>query len=720
MSKSKAAAERGVKATTSRHINLLWPPLIWVIMWVVAEGTYLLFHYVLPEYLPWVVLFASLALVGLCYAVFRMAMSRVVDRRDPRAVRGVIYAAGTAVASSFWVLFGMIGNPMSPGLMVFWGFGIFVVIMWVIRMVMERTDAQAHANGQPSRRGAGQALLETVTGDPNLTAEITRSDPDMIELAIDLTDSDLTQAGLREAREKLAAAVGRPQHAGVIIPNPHHAGLATARILLRDIMKDPIPWPGPTNPGGTPFSVIEKGVYITGDKVQFTVADGDGVRQKCTVGMPRVGKGNGALIELGNAMTWQETTLIVVDVRKGFQTVEPIVEALDWVIVDKDDARAMLTAAIDRLLEGRFRRLAAMNPPRKVWEPGCGMQFVWIQVEEASYLDLPDSYIEDVGKSAGSAGVHIDWSLQSSIHTQMSTTLRRMFSVWAVYGCQDGFEIGNLPDELAEAGVNPAKWRDEHPGMNYLSAKGIPRDVQATDARDYLPDYDMLRALARKYGSQPLDQYSADLLGPLYLHRMRPVDMLNLERDRAQGLAPKPSRTGPRPSSPAQGRRDDDVAPMNVGAVATLEREDEDPKDDPVWRMSKEDLGVVTPCEGGSMDLNYQTAMEMPLRPGENVRIGDPDDTPADPNYRPDEESVAWMRQAVDELVETWYGQGTRWVRPADFVETDLCGDLGPRTRGRTWFNKECERLAGVGRLQRDETTGKYLIIPKAAPDAGM
>jgi hypothetical protein len=715
-SNTSAAVERGVKATTSRHINLFWPWILWAAMWIFTEGTYLLFHYALPDYLPWMAVFTTLAGVGVSVAVWKMSASRIESRRDTHAIRGMIFATGTAAAAAFWAMAGMIGNPFSPGLAVTWGFGgLVVVVLWNIRMVMERSDAKAAENGQPTRRGAAAALIESVTGDSQISASVGYADDERIDLHVDLTESDLGQQGLQGIGEKLAAAVGRPAHSGVVMPDPNHAGRATARILLKDVLTEPLPWPGPACPGGTPFDPIEKGRYITGDPARFCVADQSGVRQKCTVGQPRVGKGNGMLIELGNAMTWRETTIIGVDVRKGFQTFEPIVPALDMLVRDKDEARALLTSAIDRLLVGRFNKLGVMGEP--VWQPGIGMQFLWLQIEEASYLDLPDEYMERIGKSAGSVGVHIDWSLQSTLYTQMSTTLRRMFSTWAVYGCQDDFEAGNLPDELRMAGADPAKWRDEHPGMNYLSTKGIPRAQQATELRDYLPTRSQLAELSATWGSQPLDKFSADLLGSIYHNRVKPSVMLAAERQRMLG---GDAHTAVPPAAP-MGRQ---VAEVTPAAVAVLDRDDDgEPIGDDydydgteVGRLTPEELGIVTEYEGLPMELSLQDARELPLPPGgEDVQIGDPADRGV-PGYQPDEESVAWVRAAVDEQLALWDAEGRRFIRPADFVDTELCGPLGPRTRGRTWFVKECKRLTSTGRLQYDDSTGKYMIVPPAGP----
>ncbi len=89
-SKSSAAADRAVKATTSRHISLFWPPVIWIALWAVAEGTYLLFHYVLPEYLPWVTFGTTVCAFVVCGAGWWMGAARIESKRDERGLRGRI------------------------------------------------------------------------------------------------------------------------------------------------------------------------------------------------------------------------------------------------------------------------------------------------------------------------------------------------------------------------------------------------------------------------------------------------------------------------------------------------------------------------------------------------------------------------------------------------------------------------------------------------------
>jgi hypothetical protein len=700
-----AAAERAAKATTSRHVSLLWPPALWIAMWLFAELTYLLFHYVLPDYLPHMAGFVMLAGVGITGAVWKMSWDRVKNKRnDTHAIRGTVYATTTAAAAVLWLFFGMIGNPLAPGLAVTWIFGgLFVVILWLIRMVMERKDAEAHASGQPSRRGAAAEFLEQVTGVQNVDARVLEASEDRVDIEFDTTESDIEPEELRAAAGKIAAAAGLPRTRAVVIPDSGHAGKGTVRLVRKDVLREPLPWPGPSCPGGTAFDPYLMGKYLDTMPAQLYVADPTGARHHGVVGMPGSGKTNGCLVEMAEHISRRQISVTAMATMKGRMMFKPLAAGIDWYIGDHDTARALLSKPITRALEARFDHLADMNLTE--WEPDCGLQFWVIQMEEASFLEVPDSYLEDLGKAMRAAGARLRYSLQSSLHTEMSTTLRRMLSQWSVYGCQDEFEAGVLPEAVRNAGASPEQWRDEQPGTNYLSAKGILLERQVTPLRDYQPTWTQLVQVANQYGSQPLDDVTANALGGLYLDRPSPVAVLNGQSSPVSAPAREQIKTTT-PTSPGTGMTMDQHDPDDDGRPTELDM------------VTDEELGETTPYEGLPMELSREDVREFePVVRTEDDRPVGPARPAVRAVYTPDETSVEWMRQAVDRQIDEWERQGRRWIRPSDFVDTDLCGDLGPRTRGRTWFNKEFKnRLAGPhGRLRYDDEVGKYWIEAQGA-----
>lgn len=709
-----AAADRAVKATTSRHISLFWPPMIWASMWIVAEVTYLVFHYLLPTYRDWMIFCGTVALGGLCFAVLLMSRSRVKNPQDTHAVRGVIYATATAVVSSLWIMAGLIGNPLSPGLMVVWGFfGMIAVVLWIIRMVMERKDSEAHTHGQPSRRGAAAAFLEATTGVTDIEAHVIEATPDRIDIGIDVTESEIDLDGIRAALPKVAASIGVAEHRTTVVTHPNHAGKGTMRLVRRDILAEPIPWPGPAHPGGTPFDFYPKGKYLDTTAAGLQLADKSGVRHQITTGMSGSGKSGGARVEAAEHITRRETSVTVIDVMKKTLTMGPLAEGLDLFIIDQDTARSFLSI-LKRALSARFNYLAAMGLDN--WEPGCGLQFWPILIEEASFLEIPDRFIVDLTKILRGCGGRLYYSLQSSHHTQMSTVARSQFSGSAVYGCQDSFEADQMPDDVRKAGAAPEQWRDEQPGMNYLCSKGIPRDRQAMPLRDYEISREQMLWVARNHPAQPLDAVTAEALGALYLNRPSGPQVVEQERRKAFGEpAPEARRERVEVQRPAD--PDDQGLAMDID-----EDEDEDDgqhEDDgrpsETDLLTPEELGVVTPYEGTDVNVSRDEVR------GYNPTVRPEDDFPigpqTDPGYTPTTESTEWMRAEVDKQIAAWEAAGQLWIRPADFVDTDLCGPTGPHTRKRTWFNKDFDqRLVPSGRLEdRDTDIGKYRILPLAA-----
>jgi hypothetical protein len=677
-----AAADRAVKATVSRNVDLLWPLGAWAALWPFGLACYLLWGH--SAGLPWVTILQTLVFVALTWLVGFIAHNR--GNRRPLDVGHSMVTLGLAGA---FIISATIAAPWVHPLVDLWGFlGLAVAGSWSLRALMERRDKQAHDAGRPSRREAARQFM--LSHGLDVDAKVVETTKDRVDIAIDTTGSEepLLPKDVADQADLLAASCELPAGAVTVLPDDQHAGRGLVRIVTRDILRGPaLPWPGPSAPGGTPFDPVRQGVYQDGQIASKIIADKSGTRHQLEVGMSGSGKSNGARVELAELITRRETFPVVIDTVKRTQTFGPLAAGLGLFIIDTPTARAFMKR-LRRVIAGRTSYLAARG--LDAWVPGCGLSFMPIQLEEFSELDVSEREVEATAKAARSAGIRLKLSLQRAVHTQMSTTTRAQLGQSATYGCNDEFGDDAIPDEILAAGADPRRWRDEWPGCNYLIAKGIPARQQATPLRDYEMTTAQLLAHAAEWGPHmdPLDPITAKLLGDVWTQRVPPVEVVRRANAAALAVNETPAAaSGPAPSAAMPDDDDDFDWEDDV--------DDEWPTDD--------ELGVVTPDPAPGMAVDETWPLPPP---GPDVPFGD---SVADGAGPMTEMETAEARRLVAERIDTWERAGREEVRPTDFADWY---SSEPRVRSRGWFRKELQRLVDAGRLEFDDEEKVYRIIP--------
>lgn len=670
------AAERAMKATTSRHIHLFYPFACWLGLWPLGAAGWLVWGTGDRSGLPWVVIGLTLSAVVLTALVAHIARTR-----HNQLHLDLAHSVTTVALSAVFLISAVIAGPWTHPLLDLWGFGgITLASTWSIRMFMEARDKQAHTDGRPSRRSAAAALMAAHGLD--IDAEVVAATPDRIDIAFDTTDSpdELLPEDVAARGKHVAVSLGVPARGVSVAADAEHAGRGTMRIVRRDILRDPLPWPGPSHPGGTPFDPIVMGVYQDGVLVEKTIADETGARHELTQGMPGSGKSNGARIELCELMTREETFLIAIDVVKKTQVLGILAEGLGLLLTETTTARAFVRR-LRKLVAGRTDYLAAKNLDS--WRPGCGLSFLVLLIEEASELDVSEKEMEALSKAARSGGIRLKWSLQRSTHTQVSTVLRAMLGGASVYGCSDAEGDNAIPDEVRDAGADPNQWRDEWPGCNYLIVKGIPFARKVTPLRDYEADRGQMAAHSAYWGPRmdPLDPVTAGLLGDLWTKRVPPVEVVR--RAKAAALDTEVPAAVPQPdaSVPVDGELDDDA--------------DQAPTD--------EELGVTT--EDLNPTMQVDASKPLPELKG-NIPFSAEQAVARGPMT---EVEVTEARQIVADRIAAAERDGRQEIRPTDFA--DLYASE-PKLRSRAWFRKELQRQVELGRLRFDHDEKVYIIQP--------
>lgn len=672
------ATDRATAATVSRNIDLLWPIGAWAALWPLGLGCYLLWGH--STGLPWVTILETATFIALTWLVGFIAHTR--HHRKPLDVG---HSMVTMILASMFIVSATIAAPWAHPLVDLWVFlGLATAISWCLRAVMERRDKQAHQAGQPSRRGAAMAFLKSHGLD--VEAKVIEATPERIDVAIDTTDSEdqLLPADVAEHSKHLAASLGVPAGGVTVLEDPDHAGRGLMRIVKRDLLRTPMPWPGPSAPGGTPFDPVVQGVYQDGLVAAKIVADEAGCKHQLTVGMSGSGKSNGARVEIAELVTRREVFPIVVDTVKRTQTFGPLAEALGMFIIDVPTARKFVKR-LRRVIAGRTSYLGARD--LDAWEPGCGLSFLPIQLEEYSELDVSEAEVQATAKAARAAGIRLILSLQRAQHTQMDTTTRAQLGQSQTYGCSDDFGDDAIPEEVINSGADPRRWRDEMPGCNYLIAKGIPVRQRATPLRDYEMTVPQLRAHAAEWGPRmmPLDPVTAKLFGDLWTSMVPPVEVVRQANEAALNAGVP--------------------APVLKPAAARVE---EEPVDDDVDELdddmpTDEELGVTTedPLPGVAVDVSEELPRlerDIPFGPALSVARG--------PMTEVETEDA---RRVVADRIAELEREGLEEIRPTDFAAWYTSE---PKLRSRAWFRKELQRLVELGRLAFDDDDKVYRILP--------
>lgn len=673
-----AVAERATKATVSRNIDLLWPVGAWLALWPLGAACFLLWGTGDRSGLPWVTILQTLVCVALTGLV-----GFIAHQRHQRGPLDVGHSVCTMVLASMFIVSATIAGPWIHPLVDLWGFlGFGVAVSWSLRILMERRDKEAHGAGRPSRRGAAAEFLRAHGMD--VEAKVIEATPDRIDIAIDTTGSEepLLPADVAEQSKYMAVSLGVPAGSVTVMDDDNHAGRGLMRVVRRDTLRTPNPWPGPSMPGGTVFDPVVQGVYQDGLVASKTVADSSGGRHQLWLGMSGSGKSNGARVEQCELMTRKEAFLIVVDTVKRTQTFGPLAEGLGMFIIDVPTARAFVKR-LRRVIAGRTSYLGERGLDN--WVPGCGLSFLVIQLEEFSELDVSEREVEATAKALRSAGGRLNVSLQRAVHTQLSTTLRAQFGQSQTYGCNDDFGDDAIPEEVLAAGADPQRWRDEWPGCNYLIAKGIPTRQKATALRDYEMTVPQLRAHAAEWGPRmnPLDDTTAMLFGDVWTKMLSPVEVV---RQSGQGASVPAARPVPvREVEPV-----DDEDDFEVG--------DDDDED---LLPSDEELGVTT--EDPMPKMNVDAAQELPEL-AENISFGPALSVARGPMTDVETDEA---RRMMDEKIAALEREGRTEIRPTDFAEWYTSE---PKLRSRSWFRKELQRRVDLGRLSFDDDEKCYII----------
>ena len=614
---------------------------------------------------PWAGVGLTLASVGLTAATWWAGKSTGPQRR--------LHSAITVAAGSSWLTAAALSGPLSgplPDLFVMGG--ATLALTWNIRQVMRSSGGET--TGADSDKG----LLEKV-GLARTKLRDVRVEPNRVTVPFELPAGELTNEDVTKAIPRIASALDVPTTAIRVQHDPDSARKGTFVIVPEDMLKTPTVWPGPFAPGETIAVPLRLGVYDDGSDLLLPLLD---AIHLLVMGMTGSGKTEGALDILMDLLTRCDVAVWLADAAKSGQDFQPLLPALDWAALDTPSAGAMV-AAVQAAIPARTAWLR--NHGYRAWEPaaamtqtnpahscaaagacGCpGLQYLLAWFEEAAKLlrELGDDVFTGIAQEARSAGVSLVVSMQRASSYQLSTDTRASLPAAMCFGVKGDDAGFALPEEVLDAGANPAAWGNKRKGYVYLVSAGVDEDLYANPARTFWtgPSGEYERAAAwivREFAAvrPELDAVTAAaaerVAGTLFTGR----------RERAAG-APLPAASTPAPAELTEKQE----SAQTVAALVDQE------------------------------DAELDPTAELPGAPGSATL----------PDAKPSPEEA---RELLDEMVRMLasVGSGTVAVR-------DVTPYLDRIGRDRSWVSKEMKKLAEEGRLAPTGEQGVYRLIATMA-----
>lgn len=543
-------------------------------------------------------------------------------------------------------------------------------LSWNIRRLLR---SQGEGNDGWSEAAEKVGLLGTRLSRPQI--EGTRVTAD-----VQLARGEQTVEDLQGAARRIASLLGVRRGGVRTTPNPDRADRAQLIVTPVDTLKKIVPWPGPSNPGGSTSAGASLGQYEDGRPVQLWLT-GDHRKQRnathmLIMGMNGSGKSEAALLLATELLTRTDEVLWVADPVKGKQTFGPAEEGIDWFATSKSEAKAMVRA-LSAIIPARASWLGERG--FKQWESDCGLPHLTVILEEASGYLSDSRALVNLLRQARSVGISIIVSVQRATHTSLPTDARAELGASMCFGVK-GSEDADfaLSDYTLDSGADPGLWANSHPGYAYLEAPGVDKSRWSIPLRTFYITADQMRSTISTHAHMRarLDDLSARAAGTSY------TGAANLSKPATVTAVTLT------PEQPMQAVDDDDFE----DAVDSIHQSDGD-----------EDLTELPDDHEPDLLPDLDTAKDIPADDDATLILV----SPSDDSRPPTEVARNMLREAL--VAHASAGHDT--IRPADLV--DVRRRIG-RTPG--WLTGELRRLVDEGIIGEHPSHGVYALrIPACA-----
>jgi len=453
----------------------------------------------------------ALIFATLIISVFTWKTSQ--HRRDFGRYHAVVSVAATGA----WIIAAVSLKPWNATVALTWLLGgLTLCLTWNIRLAIRTEDRQSPIDDFFKDNGL-----------PGTRLRITSTSADIIKATASLVRGQGTVDALQRLKGRMASLFGVPANGIRIVPDPDNAAKAYITVVRRDMLKNPIPYQWELKEALTPNDPIIVGIYEDSNPVTFSLHSQTlGSAHMLIQGANGSGKSEFAKVMFAEIFKRIETELWIVDTVKGSQTLGLVLDAADWVINNEKTAD-ILFKKFAKIIKVRADHLGKRNLTK--WQPGCGLSFIYLHIEEASGLVADNPAFIKMMETARSVGIQITTSLQRASFVSIDTQARAQFAAVACFGVMDLADAQfALPTDVIEAGANPAVWRNSKPGYCYLVHPTIKDELWVMPLRTFKIDDEVLRNAAANRIPNELDPITAAAIGDLY--------QTNIDEDESESI----------------------------------------------------------------------------------------------------------------------------------------------------------------------------------------
>jgi hypothetical protein len=466
------AMERVVASFVSKLLVLAPPWLLLVIFAILAAVSHA--KWGAPPAVTWVAMAATLCTVIL--ALLTWAVSHM------RGMLGRVHSTATVFVGGLWFTIATITGIWQPVTfaVLFFG-GLTLGIGWNIRTVIRMHNPEA-AHGDAL--GALFDRTKETFGLGDARVRTTEATDYKIKGKMALPSGEKTADDVIKKVGNIESGFKVPPGTVQLAADQDNASQAHITITDPRIMRKPLPWPGPSLPGGSIAKALRPGLWQDMDPVQHVIP---GHHLQIT-GMSGAGKTEGgAWNYLAEAITRHDVAIFAADLTKGEQGLGPFRPALHRFETTTAGVRQMLRD-IEAQIQPRTDFLAARGYQK--WVEGCGLLYWLIWLEEVPKIlnSLGDKGLDDfleLLKALRSAGGSVVMSLQRGDWTQMPTLARSQLAKMCFGIESDKDTEFGLSAAQQEADARPELWANKQPGMAYLDAPSIPAERIAMPLRTF-------------------------------------------------------------------------------------------------------------------------------------------------------------------------------------------------------------------------------------------
>lgn len=450
-----------------------WPWVLCLALLPLAAGLWALWGRD-PGSAPWGAVALALGTVGLSLLAWRAGRARGAIVRA--------HAAASVAVAGCWLLAATIVGPFTRPVIDIWVCLLLVGgISWNIRRGLR---------GQGDEHDSGWSGLADRVKLPGSRVMSTVRDGHQVRATIEAQRGAQTSGDILAARERIASGLGVPASGVRLVADPDSAARARLTVVTTDVLKTPTPWPGPSHPGQSIALPLVLGTRETGEPLQLWLPGDHKAGRSAThvliTGMTGAGKSAAGRLLLAEILTRPDALVMLIDTVKARQFTSPFRDRVAELATEPEKARA-LVAKLPGLIAQRADQLGERGYDQ--WEPGCGLPYLVVHVEEAASVIASSRPFALAAQTARSAGVSLIVSLQRAVHTNLPTDVRQQLGAALAFGCRPGDErFSGLSAEVLDGGASPQAWGASRPGYCYGEIPGTDPALWSAPARTFVSD----------------------------------------------------------------------------------------------------------------------------------------------------------------------------------------------------------------------------------------